>query len=690
MGVDRLPHTTNNNRHSQQPTIMNRLRNLAMTAAVLMPAMVAAQSGTKTLTMEQAVMGFTLYPRTAMVQWQGESNNYVVRRGDTVETFDAKSGKQIDNAEPTTADRSRATGANALSSVKGGVAFTVDNNISYRDPEGKEVQVTSFDDRNIVSGQSVSRNEFGINGGLFFSPDGNRLAFYQKDESLVTDFPLLDITTRTGTLRNIKYPMNGMASEKVRTGVYNIDEGTTVYLQVDDFDAEQYHTNLTWSPDSKTIYLQVLDRKQKQMHLNSYDAATGERTATLLTEQSDKYVEPSWPLRFLKSDPNSFIYQTNARDGFTNLYLCTLDGKGGCTVDRLTKVDADCDFVAENGKELFYYSAEVSPVENHLFKVNLKTGKTIRLTPTEGWHRCSVSADGKYLIDSYQSLANPGVVEVASTDGKMRRTIDQAEDPCADYNFGAIEMGTVRSADGKYNNYYRLIKPADFDPSKKYPVVVYVYGGPHTQLVRNTFRGSLRMWEMLMAQKGYVVFVMDNRGTPNQGLAYEQATHRQLGVCEMEDQMKGIEWLTQHPWVDADRIGVHGWSYGGYMTISLMTHHPDVFKVGVAGGPVIDWKWYEVMYGERYMETAESNAGGFASTSLIAMAPQLKGKLLICQGAIDNTVVWEHSLSFVEACIKAGVQLDYFPYPTHEHNVGGVDRVHLMNKVTDYFDTFLR
>ncbi|MBQ1205110.1 MAG: S9 family peptidase [Alistipes sp.] len=209
-------------------------------------------------------------------------------------------------------------------------------------------------------------------------------------------------------------------------------------------------------------------------------------------------------------------------------------------------------------------------------------------------------------------------------------------------------------------------------------------------MVKNTFQGQLRRWEMYMAQRGYVVFVMDNRGTSNRGLEFEQAIHRQCGKAEMADQIAGLEWLLSHPWCDRDRVGVHGWSYGGFMTISLMTNYPDLFKVGVAGGPVIDWKWYEVMYGERYMETPESNPEGFASTSLIPMAEKLEGKLLICQGAIDATVLWQHSLSFVRACVVKGVQVDYFPYPCHEHNVMGRDRIHLMQKVTDYFEDYLR
>ena len=527
---------------------------------------------------------------------------------------------------------------NPLYADEGRFLYTRANNLYWSDREGKEYAITTEKDKNIVSGQSVSRNEFGITGGMFPAPDKFHVAFYQKDESRVSTFPLLDINTRTGSLREVKYPMAGMASEHVRLGIYNYETQKTVWVDVTDFTEERYLTCISWAPDSKTIYIQVLDRDQKQMRLNAYNVADGSFIRTILEEKNDKYVEPQYQLHFLKSNPDQFIYTTSNRDGFRNLYLCTLSTGA---VERLTKVDADVELVAERGRYIYYSSAEVSPVEKHLFRLDMKTRKTLRLTPDAGWHTAN------------------------------------------------IELGTVKSADGKYDNYYRLIKPHDFDPAKKYPVILYVYGGPHSQMVTNTFQAQLRRWEMYMAQRGYVVFVMDNRGTTNRGLEFEQAIHRQCGKCEMADQMAGLNWLLGHAWCDRDRVGVHGWSYGGFMTISLMTNYPEVFKVGVAGGPVIDWKWYEVMYGERYMENPESNPEGFASTSLIPMAEKLQGKLLICQGAIDATVLWQHSLSFVRACVVKGVQVDYFPYPCHEHNVIGKDRVHLMQKVTNYFEDYL-
>ena len=575
-------------------------------------------------------------------------------------------------------------------------AYLKGQSLWLKNSDGSETVVAESENSQITYGDFVSRNEFGIEDGIFWSPDSTKIAFYRKDESKVTGFPLLDITTRTGSLKEIKYPMAGMDSENVQLGIYDIAQGTTIYVKAEEYGYDRYLTNISWSPKSSHVYIQVLDRSQKQMKLNMYDASTGDLTATILNEDNEKYVEPQDPLYFIKKADGTFIYRTANRDGFRNLYLCDNTGN----VRRLTSVDSDVEYIGNDGKYVYYTSAEISPVENHLFRIEIKGlkkgvekavfGKPQQLTTESGWHNITMSPDCSHFIDNWSSLNVPRVIDLCSADGKTIKNLLTAKDPTLDYAYTEISLGTVKSADGLYDNYYRLIKPIDFDPTKKYPVILYVYGGPHSQMVQNTYMAQLRRWEMQMAQKGYLVYVQDNRGTQNRGLAFEQAIHRQCGQAEMADQMEGIKMLMELPYVDKDRIGVHGWSYGGFMTISLITNYPDVFKVAVAGGPVIDWKWYEVMYGERYMDHPEVNPEGYAKTSLINKAKDLKGKLLICQGAIDPVVVWEHSLSFIRECIKNNVQVDYFPYPCAEHNVMGKDRVHLHDKITIYFDDYLK
>ncbi|MBE6204773.1 MAG: S9 family peptidase [Rikenellaceae bacterium] len=710
---------------------MKRILTTLVTLVLMTTLSVTAQTERRLLSIEDAVLNRDLTPKSYPVRWVGASDSYATVEQNALIAYDARTAKkrtlitveelnqllatnfktmpaysfEEDGSLVVTAHNQRTvidlktkqitsrsqipTGGENLTrqSGKGGLyAYTKKNNLYLFDGQ-KEIAVTSYDDPNIVCGQTVSRNEFGISGGIFFSPDATKLAFYRKDESRVTDFPLLDIQTRTGELKSIKYPMNGMASEHVSLGVYDIATGKTIYLNVTDFDEERYLTNITWSPDSQRIYIQVLDRAQHNVHLNSYSASTGQMLKQILTEHNDRWVEPQHPLVFLESDPTRFIYATDNRDGYWNLYLCNDEGQ----IERLTKTDASVAYVAQDAKHVYYTSAEVSPIDNHLFRVEIATGKQTRLTKAEGWHTVAVSKSGRYFLDTYSSLHVPRVVELGRTDLKPARELFRAEDPTAGYNYSEITIGTVKSADGKYDNYYRLIKPLDFDPAKKYPVILYVYGGPHSQMVQNTYLAQLRRWEMYMAQRGYVVFVMDNRGTSNRGAEFEKAINRQCGQAEMADQMEGMKWLMSHEWVDKDRIGVHGWSYGGFMTISLITNYPDVFKVGVAGGPVIDWKWYEIMYGERYMDNTQNNPEGFELTSLINKATNLKGKLLICQGAVDNVVVWQHSLSFVQECVRNNIHsIDYMPYPTAEHNVYGRDALHLYNKITNYFEDYLR
>ena len=640
-----------------------------------------AQSG-KVLTMEETILSRELAPENLYCSWESNKDILMYQDGKWV-LFDIETRLERPYRP-----------AKKIEKV-----YTKGRSLYYQSGNGLVLTIGGSRDENITYGQFVSRNEFGIKDGIFWSPDSTKVAFYKKDESKVTSFPLLDITTRTGSLREIKYPMAGMDSEIVQVGVYNLMRCSSTYLKVNDFGEDQYLTNISWTPDGSKVLVQVLDRSQKHMHLNMYDANTGAFIKTLLTEDNAKYVEPQDPVWFIKGSDNLFIYRTDNRDGYRNLYLCDLNG----TVRRLTQTDVDVAYVANDGEYVWYTSAEVSPVENHLFRVKInvpskalwkgaetvRIGKPEQLTGDEGWHTIAMSPDCKHYVDSWSSLCVPRMTTLCESNGTAIRTLLTADDPTEDYAYTEITLGTVKSADGKFDNYYRLIKPKDFDPSKKYPVIVYVYGGPHSQMVKNTYMAELRRWEMYMAQRGYLVYVQDNRGTQNRGAAFEKAIHRQCGQAEMADQMEGVKMLMELPYVDKDRIGVHGWSYGGFMTISLITNYPDVFKVAVAGGPVIDWKWYEVMYGERYMDHPDVNPEGYEKTSLINKAKDLKGKLLICQGAIDPVVLWEHSLSFVRACVVNNVQVDYFPYPCHEHNVSGKDRVHLHDKISMYFEDYL-
>nr|WP_301915817.1 DPP IV N-terminal domain-containing protein [Phocaeicola coprophilus] len=575
----------------------------------------------------------------------------------------------------------------------GYVAYTVGSNLCIAHEGEKDLQINpdekKADPMDIVYGQAVHRNEFGIYKGTFWSPKGNCLAFYRMDQSMVTAYPQVNTTTRIATLEPDKYPMAGMTSHKVTVGVYHIQSGKTVYLQAGD-PTDRYFTNISWSPDEKSIYVIELNRDQNHSQLVRYNAETGAKEAMLFEETHPKYVEPQHPIVFLPWDSNQFIYWSQ-RDGFHHLYLYNKEGQ---LIKQLTQGDwLVQDILGFNTarKEMIIESTEISPLQTNIFSLNVKTGKRTLLGQQDGTHSARLSASGTYLIDNFTSFNVPREISILPTNGKTGINLLTATDPMKEqYNLPEITLGTIKAADGKTDLYYRLIKPVNFDPNKKYPAIIYVYGGPHAQLIHNNRFYDARGWDLYMAQKGYVMLTVDSRGSDNRGLEFENCTFRQLGVEEMKDQVEGAKFLQSLPYVNADKIGVHGWSFGGFMTTNLMLTYPEIFKVGVAGGPVIDWQYYEVMYGERYMDTPQTNPEGYKNSNLKLKAGNLKGRLEVIIGGADPTCVPQHSYTFLRACIDAGTHPDFFVYPEDGHNMMGRDRVHLHEHITRYFEDHLK
>jgi dipeptidyl-peptidase 4 len=568
-------------------------------------------------------------------------------------------------------------------------AYTVKNNL-YVSVKGKEYAVTSDTNINIVNGKSVHRDEFGITKGTFWSPNGDLLAFYRMDQTMVTDYPLVhisDLSNRIAEEEDIKYPMAGMTSHQVTVGVFNPATQEKIFLKTGE-PVDQYLTNITWSPDEKYIFIAVLNRAQDHMKLNQYDAATGDFVKTLFEEKDDKYVEPLHGLYFLNTKLDEFVWQSQ-RDGYNHLYLYNTDGK---LIKQLTKGDwVVTDYLGTdaNDSKAFYISTAVNPLERHIYSVDLKNGKIKKISSTEGAHDAQWSSDGKYVLDSYSSLKVSIEYLLEDTDGKLLQTVKKNSNPLKEYKMPKMSFFTIKAKDS-CDLYCRLIKPLDFDSTKKYPVIVYLYGGPHDQLISDTWLGGAGFFLNYLACQGYVVFTLDNHGSSDRGLKFEQAIYRNIGTIEMEDQLLGVDYLKKLSYVDTARMGIHGWSYGGFMTINTFLKNPGLFKVAVAGGPVINWEFYEVMYGERYMDTPEENPLGYDNANLLNYVKDLQGKLLIIHGTIDNTVVWQHSLTFVKKCVDEGKQLDYFVYPEHEHNVIGKDRVHLLHKIENYFNDYLK
>lgn len=578
------------------------------------------------------------------------------------------------------------------------VAFIKDDNLYVTDAQGNTRQLTKDGSHDIVYGQSVHRDEFGIYKGTFWSNDGQKLAFYRMDQSMVTDYPLVNIDTRVATELPTKYPMAGETSHKVTVGVYDLKTGKTVYLKAGD-PTDRYFTNIAWSPANEAVYMIELNRDQTDMELVKYDASTGEKLSTLYKEHHDKYVHPVNPITFLPWDADKFILQSE-KDGYNHLYLFNTKGEQLKQITSGKWVVLDLIGFTSKPGEVLILSTESSPIQNNIYKVNVETGKRTLLDNGRGCHANTygggghrypmLSASGRYAFDSYSEPDVPRCIDIIDIEKEKGYSYFKADNPWTGYNVPEYSCSTIKAADGVTDLYYRMVKPVNFDPNKKYPTVVYVYGGPGVRNVEARWHYASRSWETYMAQKGYLLFILDNRGSSDRGRDFEQATFRHLGVEEMKDQLKGVEYLKSLEYVDTTRMGVHGWSYGGFMTTSLMTTYPDVFKVGVAGGPVIDWKWYEVMYGERYMDTPQANPDGYAETSLINKAKNLKGKLQIIIGTDDPTVVPQHALSFIKKCNEVGTQPDFYVYPGEGHNMMGHQSVHLHERITQYFEDYLK
>ncbi|GAA4369968.1 S9 family peptidase [Hymenobacter saemangeumensis] len=613
------------------------------------------------------------------LQWR-DASTLLVTSKNQVYSYDVKAGKasRLFGYDPA-ADNVE------MDPSKTRVAYTKDQNLFISAAGRENEAVTTEANPGIVNGQAAHRSEFGITKGTFWSPSGSKLAFYRMDQTMVSDYPLVDVSTTPASLKNIKYPMAGDKSHEVTVGVYDLSTRKTVFLQTGE-PREQYLTNLAWSPDEKAIYLAIVNRAQNAMKLNQYDAATGALVKTLFEESQDKYVEPQHAALFVPGQPEQFIWQSQ-RDGYNHLYLYNTSGK---LLRQLTKgnwIVTDVLGFSNKNRDIVYSSTADSPLERHTYAVSLKGGTPRKVSQGTGTHNTTLSPSGSYVLDNFSSSVTPRTIRtIAVTDGKPQRLLLTADNPLTGYQLGQTKLFPIKAADGSTDLYCRLITPPNFDASKKYPVVVYLYGGPHAQLVTESWLGGSNLWMQMMAQKGYVVFTVDSRGSAHRGLAFEQATFRQLGTVEMADQLEGVKYLKSLPYVDQSRMGIHGWSFGGFMTTTMMTRAPGTFKVGVGGGPVIDWRKYEVMYTERYMDTPQENPEGYRQANLLGYVPKLQGKLLLIHGTVDDVVLWQHSLDYLKTAVDNGVQLDYFVYPGHPHNVGGKDRAHLYKKVTQYFD----
>jgi dipeptidyl-peptidase 4 len=607
--------------------------------------------------------------------WQ---NRDLIRfaKGEKYYSFDLKQRKlQLLAKIPTDADRVDVhTSGNKI-------AYTRDQALFIAQGE-TQTEVARSEADGILYGTSVHRDEFGINKGTYWSPNASRLAFYRMDERMVTQYPIYVLDSMPAQPRMIRYPYAGAKSHHVTVGIYDVQSKKTVYLNTGE-PADQYLTNLSWA-DEKHILIAVVNRAQNHMWLRKYDTNTGNLVATLFEEERPEWVEPEHPAEFLPD--GRFIWQSE-KDGYNHLYLHASDGKQLRQLTsgkRLVTVNYGFD---TRKKSLFYQWADSTGLNRYVSKVDLETGADQMVASTAGTHNAIVQPAGEYILDEFSSLEVPRTITLRPLINRKAPTLlHEAPNPNLGYAFGKCQISIFASPSG-FDLNARTILPYDFDASKKYPVLVYVYNGPHVQLVTNSWMGAANLWMQRFAQEGYIVYTVDGRGSSNRGRAFESAIHRKVGTNEVADQLYALDQLKKLPYVDAARIGVYGWSYGGFMTTSLCTR-PEAkgaFKCGVAGGAVTDWAMYEIMYTERYMDSPQENPEGYKQSSTFTHLPNLSVPFLMIHGTSDDVVTWQHTLRYTQECVRKGIQMDYFMYPEHLHNVRGKDRVHLFEKIERFF-----
>jgi dipeptidyl-peptidase-4 len=565
------------------------------------------------------------------------------------------------------------------------VSFVRDHNVWLMNlADGKERAVTQGGTEEIRKGELdwVYPEELDIKTAYWWSPDSSAIAYLEMDERKVSQYPLVDFSSPSGEAEMERYPTAGGANPIVRVFVASL---TGVESRAMDIGAETdiYIPRVNWLTDSKHLAIQRFNRTQTALDLLIADSTTG-KTRTVLSENDANWINVSDDLYFLK-DGKRFLWSSE-RSGYRHLYLYDLEGK---QLAQLTKGEWEVSAVdaVDEAKGLVYLTAtEKSPLERHLYRLALDGTGFTRLTKDEGTHAAVLAPNAAAFYDTYSNAATPPRQDLDRADGSRVATINENKiAELADYHLSPMEFLTVKSRDGVQLN-ASIIKPPDFHPQTKYPVLVYTYGGPHAQVVRNGWGGANFLWHQLMAQKGYIIFSLDNRGSGGRGHAFETPLHFRMGAQELLDQRDGVQYLKALPYVDSNRIGVWGWSYGGYMTLHAMFEAGDDFKAGFAGGPVTDWRYYDTIYTERYLGLPQKNEKGYQDSSPVKYAIQLKGKLLIAHGTGDDNVHFANTLAVINDLIEAGKYVEVLAFPGRGHGVSDPPaRRVLMQRVTQFF-----
>ena len=575
------------------------------------------------------------------------------------------------------------------------VGFTRDNNLFYTNlSDMKEVQITDDGKWNhIINGSTdwVYEEEFSITKAFFWSPDSKKIAFCSFDESHVKEYNMQMWPDGGQRLYpedyKFKYPKAGEQNAYVDLSIYNIDNNKKINVDLGS-EKDQYIPRLAWTKDANLLSVRRMNRLQNQidiLHVNGTDGSA----KLVFTEKSDTYIDVTDEVLVYLEDGKHFL-RSSEKDGFNHLYLYNMVGE---EISQITKGEWDVTTflgVDESKKKpiVYYVSAETSPLERHFYSTELESGKKAKLTALEGTHRINVSKDFKYYFDYHSNVTQPQVVKLfeIKKNKEIKTLVDNNKlaQTAKDYGMVSKELFTFKTSENVELNGY-MLKPADFTESKKYPVMMFQYSGPGSQQVMNSWGGGNFWWHQMLTQQGYMVVVVDGRGTGARGSKFKKMTYGQLGKYEGDDQIETAKYLQSLSYVDADRIGIWGWSYGGYMSSLCMMRGGDYFKAGIAVAPVTTWRFYDTIYTERYLGLPQSNKNGYDDNSPLSHVEKLKGKFLLVHGTGDDNVHFQNTIALQDALIAANKQFDSFFYPNRAHGIRKDNaRIHLYRMMTDF------
>ncbi len=620
--------------------------------------------------------------REARLQWAPSGDWILASEGGDLFRIEVESGKwrQLTNTAGAERDPKLSPDGRRVSFRRGHDLYALEID------SGQLMRLTTDGSATLLNGELdwVYPEELDLGTAHWWSPDSRHIAYLQFDVSREPLYPHADLLGPRPTYEPQRYPKAGDPNAEVRVGVVPAEGGATRWMDLGDA-RDSLIARLRWQPDSQAVWVQRLNRVQNRLDLVAAGIAGG--AARLILRETDAaWVNVADDLRFLKST-NQFLWSSE-RDGFRHLYLYSMDGK---QTTRLTKGGWETAGVAavdEAARQVFYLSTEHSPLERNLYRIDFRGRGRKRLTAAAGVRSISMGPTAEYYLDSWSSLTEPPRTTVHSRDGAERAVLRPPDrKPLDEYEIRPTEMVEVKAQDGALL-YARLVKPAGFDPNRKYPAVVMVYGGPHTQTVRNAWPGLTI--DQALAHRGFVVWQLDNRGSAGRGHRWESALYRRLGARELEDQVRGVEHLVSMGFVDPRRVGIHGSSYGGYMTLYALLHAPGTFRAGVSHAPVTDWRLYDTIYTERYLGLPAENEEGYRLSSLVHFADRLEGKLLLTHNLEDDNVHFQNSVQMMDALERAGKQFETRLYPLKTHGVTGLARRHMLEALAAFFEEHLK